>query len=285
MLQPLTACAEGRMAPNVALVHLFLNVADEDEARSALDLANRQAAGHGAASRLDKAKQLWNATPEAFPLVRRMMALAAEGECGTPWRKVFDDAALLSPEAAVALYSLGSPALLERITTELINRMAEWGLLRPWFRVLDLGCGSGRVTERIASRVDAVVAVECSEQMARLARSATARLENVAVLCSDGTNLDFVRNESFDSVLAVDSFPYLVDAGLAAFHLQEIARTLRAGGNLLIMNYSYRGDIEGDRAELAAFAGTHGFDVLRNGTADLSLWDGRGFLLRKKTME
>jgi SAM-dependent methyltransferase len=237
-------------------------------------------------ARLKKAKQLWSAAPEAFPLVRQVMGLAdGGGQSGASWHKVFDDAALLSPEAAVALYSLGSPVLLERITAELVNRLAGWGLLRPQFRVLDLGCGSGRVTKLIASKVRRVVAVECSDQMARLAHSATVRLDNVSVLCSEGTNLNFVRDEIFDCVLAVDSFPYLVEAELADSHLQEIARVLRQAGTLLIMNYSYRGDIARDRADLAAFAESHGFEVLRNGTSDLSLWDGRAFLLRKKIME
>jgi hypothetical protein len=56
---------------------------------------------------------------------------------------------------------------------------------------------------------------------------------------------------------------------------------LQAGGALLIMNYSYRGHLALDRADLGHFAAAYGFAVERNGTADLSLWDGRAFLLRR----
>jgi ubiquinone/menaquinone biosynthesis C-methylase UbiE len=211
------------------------------------------------------------------------MAVAdSGGQTGKPWRQVFDEAAALSPEAAVALYSLGNPLLLERITAELVDRMAEWHLLQPGCCVLDLGCGSGRIAKAIAPKVAAVMAIDCSERMAQVTRAATRGMGNVSVVRSDGTGLGCVRECSFDSVLAVDSFPYLVEADLAHEHLREIARVLRPRGHLLIMNYSYRERLAGDRAEVALLAEANGFDVLRNGTADLSLWDGHAFLLRKK---
>jgi ubiquinone/menaquinone biosynthesis C-methylase UbiE len=118
--------------------------------------------------------------------------------------------------------------------------------------------------------------------MAQLTRAVTHGMSNVSVLRSDGTGLNCLRNCTFDSVLAVDSFPYLIDTHLAHAHLHEVARVLRPRGHVLIMNYSYREDLAGDCAEVALLAQSNGFDVLRNGTADLSLWDGRAFLLRKK---
>jgi hypothetical protein len=83
-------------------------------------------------------------------------------------------------------------------------------------------------------------------------------------------------------VLAIDSFPYLVEAQLQAMHFGEIARVLQPRGQFLIMNYSYRGDLARDRVEVARLAGQHDLEVLRNGTGGLSLWDGRAFLLEKR---
>lgn len=283
LLEPLTACAEGRMPPNVALVHLFLEAADEREAQCVLDYAARVSSGRRRTERLNHARQLWAGAPQAFSLVRRVMGVAdGGGQLGKPWPEVFDDAAALSAEAAVALYSLGNPLLLDQITAELIERMAEWGLLEPGSRVLDLGCGSGRIAKAIAPSVGAVVAIDCSERMAQLARAATSAFSNVFVLRSDGASLSFATDGCFDSVLAIDSFPYLVEAELAHALVREIARVLRPGGQLLMMNYAYREHLAGDRAEVASLAEANGFEVLRNGTADLSLWDGRAFLLRKK---
>ena len=89
---------------------------------------------------------------------------------------------------------------------------------------------------------------------------------------------------SFDAVIAVDSFPYLYEVGGPAFalsQLQEIARVLRPGGDVLIIELSYRGDPELDRGDALRFAAEAGFEVLRNGTLDLVSWDGRSFHLHK----
>jgi hypothetical protein len=90
-----------------------------------------------------------------------------------------------------------------------------------------------------------------------------------------------LRDAHVNVVLAMDSFPYLVDGGLAERHMADIARVLKRAGRLLIMNYSYRGDLALDQKEVAQFATHYGFAIERNGTSGLSLWDGRAFLLRR----
>ena len=56
---------------------------------------------------------------------------------------------------------------------------------------------------------------------------------------------------------------------------------LRPDGDLVILNLSYRGDLDRDRRDAARLAERAGFDVLRNGTSDLELWEGRTFHLRR----
>ena len=84
-------------------------------------------------------------------------------------------------------------------------------------------------------------------------------------------------------MLAVDSFPYIVQCGiaLADAHIAEAARVLGGGGDLVIFNFSYRG-LAQDRRDVARLAGTHGFDVLRNGERCLALWDGAAIRLRAR---
>ena len=53
------------------------------------------------------------------------------------------------------------------------------------------------------------------------------------------------------------------------------------GGALVILNYSYRGDLERDRTDVANLAARHGFIAERNGTRDFALWDAATFLLRR----
>jgi SAM-dependent methyltransferase len=280
---PLIACAQGRMAPNMALMHLLSEAPDENAARNALhEITSKSSHDAAAAARIAVLNALWRQSPGAFQLLRKVAGMAQGSTASAcDWARAFDEAAGISPEASVALYSLGSAELLGNITEELVDRTAEWNLFAPDFVVLDLGCGIGRIAGAIARHVHQVLAVDCSEAMTHLARSATKELQGVSVVRSSGDNLEFLRDACFDSVLAIDSFPYLVQAQTAERHLCEIARVLKPGGRLLIMNYSYRGDLARDRLEVASFAAQFGFDILRNGTSDLELWDGRAFVLQK----
>jgi cyclopropane fatty-acyl-phospholipid synthase-like methyltransferase len=98
----------------------------------------------------------------------------------------------------------------------------------------------------------------------------------------DGRDLSQFFKASFDLILAVDSFPCIVAIGteIAERYISDAAHMLKPGGTLAIFNYSYRGDIEADRAEISAFAKSAGLEVVRDGSRDLALWDGTSFLLR-----
>jgi len=73
----------------------------------------------------------------------------------------------------------------------------------------------------------------------------------------------------------------LADPAVRAFH-RDAARLLAPGGALVILNYSYRGDLDTDGRDVADVAQRYGFAVERNGTRDFTLWDGVSFLLRKQ---
>lgn len=270
------------MAPNVALMQLLTKAADEESARDALNEMCRNRLDATSARRLANLKSLWRQSPELFPLLKTIAELADSGaRSAKDWADVFDRAAARNAEASVALYSLGDTRLLARITDELVCRIAQWGLLKRDFRILDLGCGTGRIAKAAAPHVQSVVAIDCSETMARLTCRGTLDKGNVYVLRTPGEDLALFADGTFDTILAVDSFPYLVEARTAERHLCEIDRILKAGGRVLIMNYSYRGDLAHDRADIGNFARQFGFRIRRNGTSDLTLWDGKAFLLQK----
>ena len=88
---------------------------------------------------------------------------------------------------------------------------------------------------------------------------------------------------AFDLVLAVDSFPYMVQAGpdVVGRHVAGAARVLRPGGALVVLNFSYRGDRAADRADATAFAAAHGFTLEQDGATPFDVWDGTAFVLRR----
>ena len=198
-------------------------------------------------------------------------------------RAQFDRAVALAPEAAVALYSLGSGDVLERASTEITERLDAWGLLRADADLLDLGCGIGRLVRALAGRVRSIAGVDVSPGMIEEARRRCAGLPGVRLELGNGRDLAMMPDSFVDLALAIDAFPYIVAAGahLVVAHFREVRRVLRPGGAWLMLNYSYRGDPRHDVDEVTANARLVGFDVERAGTRDLALWDGVTFLLRK----
>nr|WP_256515545.1 class I SAM-dependent methyltransferase [Alsobacter ponti] len=226
--------------------------------------------------------RLWRERPGAWDVVRGVLDHAdhaATAEAGDPvrrWAETFDRVASVSPEAAVALYSLGDAALLEAAGGEIVGWLDSRGLLDPATTVIDLGCGMGRVARLLAPRVDAVLGLDVSRRLLRHARAVAQDAPNLLFALHAGRDLACVRDGAADLVLAVDVMPYLVSAGLAAAHVADAFRALRPGGALVVMNWSYRGDPDLDLQEAEAAAAAAGF-TRGACVRPFSLWDGRVF--------
>lgn len=285
------ACAEGAISPHIAAVRLILHA----NSAEALDLTlshARQAFGTETpqADRMRRAGELVGRNRRRFDQVKTIAAAAdhADARRGVEalsyWAAVFDRAAAISPEASVALYSLGDRALLDEATEEIATVLGRWGALGRTRHALDLGCGIGRCMERLARDLASIVGVELSPAMAQAARARCAGLANASLVRTGGEHLRMFRDGSFDLVLAVDTFPYLVHAGagIATTHMHEIGRVLRPGGDFILFNFSYRDDEEGDRREVFELASEAGFACLRNGERPFRLWDALAFHLSRE---
>lgn len=199
------------------------------------------------------------------------------------WAARYDRAVAINPEASVALYSLADPVLLAAVTAEMVALLDRFGLVQPQAELLEIGCGIGRFVAALGPAVARYVGIDVSAGMVEAARRRCAGLDNIEIRRAGGRDLAEFAAASWDGVLAIDVFPHLVasEAGLAARHVAEAARVLRPGGALLIMNYSYRGNLDLDRADVAQHAAAAGLDLLRNGTHDTEIWDGTTFLMRR----
>jgi ubiquinone/menaquinone biosynthesis C-methylase UbiE len=197
-------------------------------------------------------------------------------------RKLFDWSVQQSEEASVALYSLGSPALLRAATEEIAAQLEAWGSLGEAKSALDIGCGIGRMEQALAPQLGRIDGIDVSPAMIAVARRRCGALPNALFSVCSGLDLRAFDDACFDLVLAVDSFPYLVQSGMAlvATHFAEARRVLRPNGELVVLNFSYRDDLAADRATVDAFARAHGFDVLVAGTTPFAIWSGSAFRMK-----
>jgi SAM-dependent methyltransferase len=287
----LRRCAKREISPAIALLRLLIAYRDLHALRSSLDALARRADQDGEQrDAVARVAELLDADPEGGAVALRMLEQerAAAG-AGSPeqelerWRHLFDRFVRDSAEASVALYSFGSPELLDAATREVIALLERLGVLGPERHVLEIGCGIGRFAQALAARVAAITGIDIAPGMIEAARRRCAGLPNVTLRETSGRDLSPFPPASFEVVLAIDAMPYIWRAGaaLVAAHFAEAARVLRKGGDFVILNLSYRGDLELDRQDARRLGEAAGLRVLRNGTMDLRLWDGATFHLRK----
>jgi SAM-dependent methyltransferase len=292
----LQACAAGHVLPDMALLELARAAASAQELAAVFQTlvqALPQLTSASAVARLERLHELARSQPGAWDTVTKILGVvdhqqvqadASPAERLSHIRAAFDGAARLSPEASVALYALGDPGRLAAASAELVEQMRRWNLLGRDRVYLDIGCGIGRMERALAPELAFITGTDISPVMLQLARERCAGLANTAFQLANGEDLAGFGSASLDGVLAVDSFPYLVQCGmqLAERHIQEAARVLKPGGELLIYNFSYRGDLATDRGDVARLAVKAGLGVVRNGVQELQTWDGAAFQLDKR---
>lgn len=97
-------------------------------------------------------------------------------------------------------------------------------------RVVEIGCGIGRLTRALAPRVQSVDALDISEEMLTQAREHNPGLANVRWLHGDGTTLNPLPDAAYDACISFVVFQHLPDPELTYGYVGEIARVLRPGG-------------------------------------------------------
>jgi ubiquinone/menaquinone biosynthesis C-methylase UbiE len=103
-------------------------------------------------------------------------------------------------------------------------------------RVLELGCGSGKLLRALAGKPPEVVGLDFSENACRLARKAAAGSENAEVILADVRSIPASAG-SFDAVIASHIAGHLPEEDR---HLLagECARVVKPKGRLLFYDFS-----------------------------------------------
>lgn len=115
-----------------------------------------------------------------------------------------------------------------RVLDELLDPL---GLaIMPDDRVVEIGCGVGRLTRVISERAAGVVALDVSEAMLELARERNPTLSNVEWILGDGRSLAGVDDESADACVSFVVFQHIPDPEITLAYIRDMGRILRPGG-------------------------------------------------------
>jgi ArsR family transcriptional regulator len=124
----------------------------------------------------------------------------------------------------------------DRLRGELFGARADvvglLGLIDESWRVGDLGCGTGQLSEIIAPFAGRVIAVDDSAAMIGAARKRLSSFENVVVRAGELEALP-IEDESLDVALLFLVLHYVVEPELA---IAEAHRVLKPGGKLIIVD-------------------------------------------------
>lgn len=140
-----------------------------------------------------------------------------------------------------------------------VNRNTLAKYMDPDRRVLDVGCGPGDLTIRLAPRCQEVWGVDVTPEMIRVAEGKVASQPgNVCFREADACDLPF-ESHSFDTVMSVNALQTMEQPEQA---LREMHRVLRPGGELLLITYCYGDSSSSENSSLLRWAIEHEGQVL-----------------------
>ncbi|HEU4413711.1 MAG TPA: methyltransferase domain-containing protein [Candidatus Angelobacter sp.] len=127
---------------------------------------------------------------------------------------------------------------MENHHSDITDQTLELMDIQPGDRILDLGCGTGWASRRMA-RIAAsgeIIGLDVADEMLRRAEQASSGLKNVRYVWGSAEKIPAPVNH-FNKVLSVESFYYYADQGKA---LDELRRVMTPEGHLFILINLYK---------------------------------------------
>ncbi|MDP8979312.1 MAG: methyltransferase domain-containing protein [Acidobacteriota bacterium] len=134
-------------------------------------------------------------------------------------------------------FASGERTVAEEILTDMGNICQ--GKAPGEMRVLEIGCGAGRVTRALAKLFGEVHAVDVSGEMVKLASAALAAFPKAHVYQNNGTDLTVVPELSFDFAFSSIVFQHIPSREVIENYVREVNRLLRPGA---LFKFQVQGD-------------------------------------------
>ena len=134
-------------------------------------------------------------------------------------------------------FASGELTVAEEILTDMGNICQ--GKDPKQMRVLEIGCGAGRVTRALAKIFGEVHGVDVSGEMIAQARAALADFPNAFLYQNNGTDLTVVPALPFDFAFSTIVFQHIPSRDVIENYVREVARLLRTGA---LFKFQVQGD-------------------------------------------
>lgn len=134
-------------------------------------------------------------------------------------------------------FASGETTVAEEILTDMGNICQ--GKPAGGMRVLEIGCGAGRVTRALAKLFGEVHAVDVSGEMVRQAALALHAYPNAHVYQNNGKDLTVVPEREFDFAFSSIVFQHIPSREVIENYVREVHRLLRPGA---LFKFQVQGD-------------------------------------------
>jgi SAM-dependent methyltransferase len=134
-------------------------------------------------------------------------------------------------------FASGEKTVAEQILNDLGNICQ--GKPQGEMRVLEIGCGAGRVTRALAGLFGEVHGVDVSGEMIRQAKRALEDCPNAFVYQNNGKDLEVVPTLDFDFAFSSIVFQHIPSRDIIENYVREVGRLLRSGA---LFKFQVQGD-------------------------------------------
>jgi ubiquinone/menaquinone biosynthesis C-methylase UbiE len=135
-------------------------------------------------------------------------------------------------------FQSGERTVAEEILTDMINICQ--GKDPKQMRVLEIGCGAGRVTRALAKVFGEVHGVDISGEMVAQAATALADYPAAHVYQNNGTDLSVLPDLEIDFAFSSIVFQHIPSREIIENYVREVNRVLRPGG---LFKFQVQGDV------------------------------------------
>lgn len=119
-------------------------------------------------------------------------------------------------------------------------------------RMLEIGCGVGRMTRMLARIFGHVTGVDVSDEMIAKARRNLTGIDNVQLMVGDGCTLKGLEDASYDFAFSFIVFQHIPSYEVMESYCREVFRVLKPGS---LFKFQVQGWTEIDKQDLSTWLG------------------------------